>query len=83
MDFGGIPGPDLVNFDVRGPYGVMIFDNGIDGTVDGLMWGDRFHFATTKNPPTRNSSWDWSKTNTGARYSALTAGGCRDGMGLP
>jgi hypothetical protein len=83
VDFSGISGPDLVNFDVRGPYGVMIFDNGNDGTVDGLMWGDRFHFLTTHNPPTRNSSWDWSKSNTGARYSALTAGGFEMGLFEP
>ena len=83
LDFSGIPGPDLVNFDVRGPYGVMIFGNGNDGTVDGLMWGDRFHFRTTCNPPTRNSSWTWNNPNSGARYSALTAGGFEMGLFEP
>jgi len=42
VNFSGISGPDLVNFDVRGPYGVMIFDNGTDGTVDRLMWAIAF-----------------------------------------
>jgi hypothetical protein len=83
VDFSGIPGPDLVNFDVRGPYGVMVFDNGNNATVDGLMWGDRFHFVTTKNPPTRNSSWVWNEPNSGARYSALTAGGFEMGLFEP
>jgi hypothetical protein len=54
-----------------------------DGTVTRLMWGDRFHFATTHNPPSRNSSWNWNRRNAGARYQALVAGGFEMGLFEP
>lgn len=83
VDLSQVAKPDRVNFDVRGPYGVMVFDNGKDATVDKAMWGDRFHFITTTDPVTRNSSWDWSAANSGARYSALTAGSYEMGLFEP
>lgn len=73
-------GPDRVNFDLRGPYGVLVFDNGIDALIDKAVWGDRFHFASVSKPLTRNSQWAWSQKNNGARYNALIAG--RYEMGL-
>jgi len=83
VDMSQIAKPDRVNFDVRGPYGVMVFDNGANGVVDTAMWGDRYHFTTTTDPATRNSTWLWSEANTGARYSALLAGGYEMGLFEP
>src|SRR5262249_10280784 len=42
VDQSQIPGPDRVFFDVRGPYGVLPFDEGKGTAVQGLFWGDRF-----------------------------------------
>lgn len=75
--------PDRVNFDLRGPYGVMVFDNGADGTVQQVMWGDRYHFRTTQKPATRDSAWVWNGANAGARYTALIAGGYEMGLFEP
>jgi hypothetical protein len=83
IDLSQIAKPDRVNFDVRGPYGVMVFDNEADGLVDTAMWGDRYHFATTTDPATRNSAWTWSEANNGARYNALTAGSYEMGLFEP
>jgi hypothetical protein len=83
IDLSQIEQPDRVNFDVRGPYGVMVFDNDKDAVVDKAMWGDRFHFITTTDPVTRNSTWDWSGANVGARYSALSAGSYEMGLFEP
>jgi len=78
---GSGPKADLVSFDVRGPYGVMVFDNGNDGTVRSVAWADReYSFILTKTPVTRDSTWDWSRKYGGARYQVLTAG--RFEMGL-
>jgi hypothetical protein len=81
VSFGDVPGPDRVNFDVRGPYGVMRFDNDTDSNIDHVIWGDRYHFATLGKPATRGSGWTWlARRNLGARYHALIAG--RYEMGL-
>ena len=80
VGFGDVPGPDRVNFDVRGPYGVMIFDNGVDRVIERVIWGDRFHFRSFNNPLTRNRSWAWNASNPGARYHALIAGGFEMGL---
>jgi hypothetical protein len=83
VDMSDVPGPDRVNFDVRGPYGVMIFDDRRDGVVAEAIWGDRYHFDMTKTPATRNSSWTWNTANAGARYTALVAGGYEMGLYEP
>jgi hypothetical protein len=78
------PTADLVSFDMRGPYGVMVFDNGIDGIVNAVLWGDQaYRFFLTQTPVVRNSTWDWSGANTGARYQALTASGFEMGLFEP
>jgi hypothetical protein len=75
---------DLVSFDLRGPYGVMVFDDGADGVVDTAMWGDQAYLFTTQDvPATRASAWDWSAANNGARYNALIAGGYEMGLYEP
>jgi hypothetical protein len=75
---------DLVSFDMRGPYGVMVFDNGMDGTVGNVLWGDQeFLFALTKTPATRKSTWTWNVKNAGARYQALVAGPYEMGLYEP
>jgi hypothetical protein len=78
-----IPGPDRVNFDLRGPYGVMNFDNGGNGLISKVMWGDRYHFATTGSPLTRERSWSWRTGNQGARYNALIVGNFEMGLVEP
>jgi hypothetical protein len=80
----GTPTADLVSFDMRGPYGVMVFDNGIDGIVNSVLWGDQeFLFSLLQTPVVRNSTWDWSALNKGARYQALTASGFEMGLFEP
>ncbi len=75
---------DLVSFDMRGPYGVMVFDNDRDGTVKTVLWGDQqFQFAPTQTPVVRNSTWTWAGANKGARYQALLAGGFEMGLFEP
>jgi hypothetical protein len=83
VGFGDVPGPDRVQFDVRGPYGVMRFDNGRDRNVDRVIWGDRYHFATLGKPATRDSAWVWHGRNKGARYNALIAGNFEMGLFEP
>jgi hypothetical protein len=78
------PTADLVSFDVRGPYGVLVFDNGADATVNTVLWGDQeFTFAPTKTPVTRDSGWTWNTANKGARYQALQAGAFEMGLFEP
>jgi len=83
LSFGDVPGPDLVNFDMRGPYGVMRFDNSVNRIVDRVIWGDRYHFTTIGQPATRGSAWTWTAKNDGARYHALIAGGFEMGLFEP
>jgi hypothetical protein len=81
---GSAPTPDLASFDLRGPYGVMVFDNGADGVVKRVLWGDQAYKFSIKNVPvTRDSAWDWSKVNRGARYQALQAGTFEMGLFEP
>jgi len=81
---GSAPEADLASFDMRGPYGVMVFDNGIDGTVKTVLWGDQeFQFKPTQTPVVRDSKWTWHALNKGARYQALLAGGFEMGLFEP
>ena len=81
---GSGPTADLVSFDMRGPYGVMVFDNGADGIADSVLWGDReFVFKPLKLPVTRDSSWTWKAKNKGARYQTLLADGFEMGLFEP
>ena len=69
------PTAGLVSFDLRGPYGVMIFDDGANGAVTTAEWGDRqFTFAPLHTPITRGSPWNWSAANYGARYNVIATG---------
>jgi hypothetical protein len=82
VGLGNVGVPDRVNFDVRGPYGVMDFDRG-DHPIDRVMWGDRLRFSSIESPLTRNSDWTWNRQNPGARYTALIAGGYEMGLVEP
>jgi hypothetical protein len=75
-------GPDRINFDVRGPYGVMNF-NPSGAVIDTAMWGDRYHFINTTTPIERASPWTWNELNSGARYGALISGAYEMGMFEP
>ncbi len=74
VDMADVGQADRVNFDLRAPYGVLVFDDNADKVVRKVMWGDRFHFETTDSPPTRASGFVWNKPNKGSRYTALIAG---------
>jgi hypothetical protein len=81
---GNAPEADLASFDMRGPYGVMVFDNGIDGTVKTVLWGDQeYQFKPTTTPVVRDSKWTWQALNQGARYQALLASGFEMGLFEP
>lgn len=82
VDLSGVPGPDCVSFDMRGPYGVLDFEDG-DKPLKRVMWGDRFHFRSLGSPLTRNASWLWNTANDGARYNALIAGDAEMGLFEP
>jgi hypothetical protein len=52
--------------DTRSPYGDIAWDgdeNSGSTVISGIGWGDRYKFATTKAPLTRNSSWDYTQPN--------------------
>jgi hypothetical protein len=71
---GTAPTADLVSFDLRGPYGAMLYDNGGDGPIETALWGDReYLFTTLSSPAKRSSPWNWSQHNTGARFNAQIA----------
>lgn len=56
--------PDAVDADDRSPYGDLTFENGTNGTVDGVGWGDRYKFTTTSAGPVSNASaWDYTAAN--------------------
>ena len=81
---GSTPLADLVSFDMRGPYGVMIFDNDVNATVNSVFWGDQQYLFTLSNTPvTRDSGWAWNTLNHGARYQALQAGAFEMGLFEP
>lgn len=81
---GTVPTADLVSFDIRAPYGVMLFANGRSATVGSVIWGDRqFQFLPTVRPVTRNSAWSWAAPNRGARYHAIFSGGVEFGLFEP
>lgn len=82
VDLTNVP-PDRVSFDLRGPYGVLNFDNGNNGAVTKVVWADRLHFATTASPVTRNTGWTWNAGNTGGRYHALLVGNYEMGLFEP
>jgi hypothetical protein len=75
VDLSKVPQAAEVNFDVRGPYGVMVFDDNQNQIVDTALWGDESNlFTTTETPATRSSGWTWNAKNGGARYNALVVG---------
>lgn len=49
--------------DSRAPYGDINWD-GTGGTVDGVAWGDRYKFVSTRSPVDMSSGWDYSEPNT-------------------
>lgn len=78
-----IPGPDRVNFDVRGPYGVLQFDNNQNRVITGVAWADRYFFRSLASPLTRNRNWNWNAANQFGRYNAMFAGGFEMGLYEP
>jgi len=64
-DLSGSP-PGSLGADSRTPYGDLAWDgddNAAHTVVDGVGWGDRYRFTTTRAPLTMNSPWDYSKPN--------------------
>ncbi len=57
-------GPDVVKADTRSPYGDIKFDDGKNGPIDGVGWGDKYRFTSTgAGPASLQSSWDYTKPN--------------------
>ena len=55
---------DRLDSDDRAPYGDLAFENGTNGTVDGIAWGDAYKFTTVGAGPVLNgSAWDYTQPN--------------------
>ncbi len=73
---------DRIAMDVRGPYGVVDFNENTGPEVTALRWGDRYRFAAdagasdfgTAASPANNLAWTWDQQNTGRRYNSLGSG---------
>ncbi|AEI63154.1 hypothetical protein [Corallococcus macrosporus] len=62
-DASGAP-PDVIEADVRSPYGDILFDGAGDTDISGVGWGDRYRFVTRgPGPLTRASGWDYREPN--------------------
>jgi hypothetical protein len=70
---------DTLSVDMRGPYGIMIFDE-VNGPDTKLRWGDKYKFHTRGNTVSSNSHWIWKHLNHGARYNILVAGNFEMGI---
>ena len=73
--------------DVRGPYGVMQFNEASGPDVTGLRWGDLQRFVPAADSgefSTRAQAgtltWTWNTDNTGRRYNVLSAGNYEFGL---
>lgn len=58
--------PGSLVADSRTPYGDLAWDgdeNANSTVVSGVGWGDRYHFVTTREPLTMDSTWDYSEPN--------------------
>ena len=79
IDFVDDPNADTPDYmDVRGPYGSLSFDRGVDGThgdsIGGVAWGDGgLRFTTLTSPLTLQSDWSYSRANTVNFVQAWTA----------
>ena len=57
-------GANTVKCDTRAPYGDMAWDDGKNGDVSGVGWGDKNKFTTTGAGPVKPTSpWDYTKPN--------------------
>ena len=75
-------GADAVKADTRSPYGDVKFDDGKNGPIDGVGWGDKYRFTTTSpGPALLSSSWDYTKPNV-VPYDLLWSNGADAEMGL-
>lgn len=61
-DASGVPA-DVLDADVRSPYGDLLFDGNANAEIAGLGWGDRHRFVTLNSPVTMNSGWDYREPN--------------------
>jgi hypothetical protein len=60
---GGPPGTPL---DSRSPYGYLLYDqkSGVnDRPLGGVVWGDKYRFATTNSPVTSTTGWTYDQAN--------------------
>lgn len=61
-DASGVPA-DVLNADVRSPYGDLLFDGNANAEIAGLGWGDRNRFVTLSSPVRMSTGWDYSAPN--------------------
>ena len=79
---------DHIAHDVRGPYGVMSFNEGVGNAVTALRWGDKYKFVADAGAadigaaaaPLNGTSWTWNTLNTGRRYNVLSSGSYEFGL---
>jgi uncharacterized repeat protein (TIGR02543 family) len=79
---------DHIATDVRGPYGVMNFNEGIGPSVTALKWGDKYTFAIDAGAqdigaaatPANGLSWTWNTANAGRRYNVISSGAYEFGI---
>ena len=83
VSLANIPGPDRVNFDVRGPYGVLQFDNNLNRLISAVAWADRYLFRSAGVQLKRSSNWNWHAPNQFARFNAMIAAGYEMGLYEP
>lgn len=54
---------DAISADTRSPYGDIQWDGGAGADVDGVGWGDHYHFYSLGSPITMASGWDYTTPN--------------------
>ena len=88
VDYDLTSAADHIATDVRGPYGVMDFNEGIAPKVTALKWGDRYLFSADAAAqdfgpaaiPANGVNWTWNAVNNGRRYNVLAAGNYEFGI---
>ena len=74
MDLSVVGEPDHINFDVRGPYGVLYEANNPSDPIHSMFWADSSRFTATSAQ--WSSAWNWNTAYTGGRYAGFkTASG--------
>ncbi|HQR18848.1 MAG TPA: hypothetical protein PK948_10770, partial [Gemmatimonadales bacterium] len=78
---------DRIAVDVRGPYGVVRFNEVVGPDITALRWGDKYRFEADAGAQEFGAkaqagtlAWTWNASNTGRRYHALGSGAYEFGL---